>query len=251
MDNENLDENEKAKNCNENNNQQMNKDQQNAEKESENIIVPEDEIKGLTPSKMQQILDWGYDKALNGLPFTPTAYELAEDYLTKHKDVDKAINSLIKWQISKAASTGFVTGLGGAITLPVAIPVNLASVYYVQIRMVAAIAHMRGYDLKSDQVKTLVYLALVGQGANEILKEFGIELGKKFAISAIKKIPGEVIKKINQKVCFRLVTKFGEKGMINLGKLLPVVGGVIGGTFDGLSTNTVGSVAKSKLFIEG
>ena len=50
----------------------MNKDQQNEEKESKNIIVPEDEIKDLTPSKKQQILDWGYDKVLNGLPFTPT-----------------------------------------------------------------------------------------------------------------------------------------------------------------------------------
>jgi hypothetical protein len=90
----------------------------------------------------------------------------------------------------------------------------------------------------------------VGQGASEILKEFGIELGKKLFTTAIKKIPGEVIKKINQAVCFKLVTKFGEKRVINLGKLVPFVGGVVGGTVDGFSTNTVGSVAKKQLFAE-
>jgi hypothetical protein len=35
-----------------------------------------------------------------------------------------------------------------------------------------------------------------------------------------------ILKKINQKVGFRLVTKFGEKGIINLSKLIPVVGGL-------------------------
>ena len=52
----------------------------------------------------------------------------------------------------------------------------------------------------------------------------------------------------NKKVGFRLVTKFGQKGIINLGKLVPIVGGVIGGTVDTVGTLTVGKTAK-KLFI--
>lgn len=40
----------------------------------------------------------------------------------------------------------------------------------------------------------------------------------------VKKIPNEVIKNINQKVGFRLLTKFREKGVINLGKCIPLVG---------------------------
>jgi hypothetical protein len=39
-----------------------------------------------------------------------------------------------------------------------------------------------------------------------------------------------VITKINQKVGFRLLTKFGSKGVINLGKMVPLTGGIIGGT---------------------
>ncbi|HEA1012053.1 TPA: EcsC family protein, partial [Escherichia coli] len=60
----------------------------------------------------------------------------------------------------------------------------------------------------------------------------------------------ETITAINKRVGFRLLTKFGEKGAINLGKMIPLVGGVIGGTFDGVSTNLVGNIAR-KTFIEG
>lgn len=203
----------------------------------------------LTQEKMMQVLDWGYDKALNGLPGTPTAIDLADDYLSKHNTVDQAIDSLIKWQNTKATTSGFLTGLGGIIVLPVTIPTNIASVIYVQLRMVAAIAHMRGFDLKSDQVKTLVFLSLTGQGALDILKDVGIKVGSQQLKSTIRKIPYEIIKKINQRVGFRLVTKFGSKGVINLGKAIPLVGGVVGGTIDAVGTNTVGKVAKSKLFI--
>lgn len=203
----------------------------------------------LTPSKMVQFLDWSYEKALKGLPKTQSAQELAESYLSKHNTIDDAIDALIVWQNTKAGTSGFLTGLGGAFTLPIAIPANLASVLYVQLRMVAAIAYMRGYDIKDDQVKTLAFIALTGQAASDILKEFGIKTSTSFLKVAIRKVPGEVIKKINQRVGFRLMTKFGSKGIINLGKLVPVAGGVIGATVDVIGTNTIGKVAKDKLFI--
>lgn len=203
----------------------------------------------LTPSKMVKFLDWSYEKALNGLPKTPSAQELAESYLSKHGTTDDAIDALIKWQNTKAGTSGFLTGLGGAFTLPVAIPANLASVLYVQLRMVAAIAYMRGYDIRDDQVKTLAFVALTGQAASDILKEFGIRTSTSFLRVAIRKVPGEVIKKINQRVGFRLITKFGSKGVVNLVKLVPVAGGVIGATVDVIGTNTIGKVAKDKLFI--
>lgn len=55
--------------------------------------------------------------------------------------------------------------------------------------------------------------------------------------------------KINQRIGFRLLTKFGEKGVINLGKMLPVAGEIIGGAFDVASTTIIAKNA-IKLFIE-
>ena len=202
----------------------------------------------LNESKMMELLDWCYDKSVNGLPKMETAEELAQKYLHKHKNVDNAINEFVNWQTAKCTTSGFLTGLGGLMTLPVALPTNITSVLYVQIRMIAAIAHMRGYDLKDDQVKTFVYVALTGQAATDILKQAGIKIGTKMSTSLIKKIPFAIIKQINKAVGFRLVTKFGQKGVINLGKCIPVVGGVIGGGMDLLSTRTIAKAAQ-KLFI--
>lgn len=198
----------------------------------------------LTETKIMQVLDWSYEKAVNGLPGMETAEELANKYISKSSSIDDAIDQFIDWQQAKCATSGFITGLGGIITLPVAVPANISSVIYIQTRMIATIASMRGYDLKDDQVRTLVYVSLTGQSAADILKQSGIKIGTGVAKSLVKKIPGEVIKNINNKVGFRLLTKFGEKGVINLGKCIPLVGGIIGGTVDAIGTRTIGKTAK-------
>ena len=113
--------------------------------------------------------------------------------------------------------------------------------------MIATIAKMRGYDLKDDQVRTFVYVALTGQASADILKQAGIQIGIKMSTILIKKMPTEIIKQINKRVGFRLVTKFGEKGVVNLGKFVPIVGGVIGWTVDAVGTHTIGKTAK-KIF---
>ena len=56
----------------------------------------------------------------------------------------------------------------------------------------------------------------------------------------MKKVPGALLVKINQQVGFRLVTKFGEKGIINLCKLVPFVGGGI----DTVATIGIGNITK-------
>ena len=67
-------------------------------------------------------------------------------------------------------------------------------------------------------------------------------------MAMVKKIPGEVLVKINQKVGFRFLTKLGSKGLINIGKAVPVVGGIIGGGFDFAETRVIANRAY-KMFI--
>lgn len=200
---------------------------------------------------IMQMLDKLYEMSLQGLPkVSPTIDILADDYLLRNKDTESAAKSFIKNQIAKCTTSGFLTGLGGIITLPVAIPANVSSVLYVQMRMIACLAYMGGYDTNSDQVQTLVYACLAGVSIDQILKQAGIKFGVKFGNSMVKKIPGTVLTKINQKVGFRFITKFGEKGIINLGKMVPVVGGFIGGGFDFAETKVIANRAY-KMFLEG
>lgn len=121
---------------------------------------------------------------------------------------------------------------------------------YVQMRMVAAIAKIGGYDIRSDQVQTMVYMCLVGMAVADVAKDVGIRVGEKTLEAAIKKIPGSALTKINQKIGFRFITKFGEKGVINLGKMIPLAGGVIGGRVDVASTSVIAKNAM-KMFING
>lgn len=196
-----------------------------------------------------QALDWAYEKAVNGIAGLDSASELASDYMKQSGSRKDQANSLIRWQNTKAGTSGFITGLGGLLTMPITIPANITSVMYVQIRMIAAIAHMGGHDLRNDRVKSLVYACLTGNAAKDILKDMGIVIGRKISESLIKKISNETIKEINKKVGFRLLTKFGEKGVINLGKTVPILGGVIGATFDSVATNTIGNIARDTFIV--
>ena len=200
--------------------------------------------------EMMKLLDVCYDKALQGvLPGEKSIEELAEDYLAKTSSREKAIDKLIGYQTVLCGTNGFITGLGGLLVLPVAISANVAGVIYVQLRMIAAIAHINGYDIYSDQVRTIAYACLTGSSAANILKNVGIKISEKMAVNALKKVPGAILIKINQQVGFRLVTKFGQKGLVNFGKMIPLVGGVVGGAFDTGMTLTIGNIAK-KVFSE-
>lgn len=189
---------------------------------------------------IMKILDSCYEKCLNGIPKVSSNVEdMANAYLCKYETKELACQAMLKNQITKCATSGFITGFGGIITMPVTIPANVTSVLYVQMRMIACVAYMAGFELDSDETQTFVYACLAGVAVNELVKQASIKFGVKFANGLIKKIPGKVLTKINQKVGFRFVTKFGTKGIVNLGKLLPGVGAVVGGGLDFVETKMI------------
>ncbi len=205
----------------------------------------------LTQDQIMQILNKLYEGSVHGIDkVSPPIRSLSDSYTQKFPTIEKAAHSFIKYQVAKCTTSGFIAGLGGLITLPVAIPANISSVLYVQIRMISCLAYMGGYDVNSDQVQTLVYACLAGVSVDQVLKHVGIQIGNKVAVNMVKKIPGEVLTKINQKVGFRLLTKFGTKGFINLGKVVPVVGGVIGGGLDYVETKAIAHRAYKMFILE-
>ncbi len=199
--------------------------------------------------KMLKALDFLYEKALTGVAGFDRAEDLANNYLRKHSDKIKAANSLVNNQVKKCAASGFLTSFGGLITLPVTLPINITSVLYVQIRMIAAIACMGGFDINDDQVKTYVYMVLAGQSIADTLKDVGIKITTKSAGKVLKNIPGAILIKINKQIGYRLITKAGDTGIINLTKFVPVLGGVVSGAFDGTTTKLIGNRA-IKTFLE-
>jgi hypothetical protein len=200
---------------------------------------------------IMKLLDSCYEKCINGIPkVSPSIERMANDYLTKHDTVEKACRAMLRNQVAKCTTSGAIAGLGGAIIMPFAIPANIGNVLYVQMRMIACVAYMANYELDSDQTQTLVYACLAGVSVNNLVKQVAKIFGEKLANSMIKKIPGKVLAKINQKIGFRFITKFGTKGIINLGKMVPGVGAVVGGGLDLVETKLIAARAY-RWFFEG
>ena len=214
-------------------------------------MAKKEKQKVLSQADMMNLLDSLYSKCIQGIPMISSPIEkMADDYLQHNATVEDAAKDMINKQVIKCTTSGFITNLGGIITLPVTIPANVGSVMYVQMRMIACAAYMAGYDVHTDQVQTLVYACLAGVSVMEVAKKAGIKIGQKGLENLIDKIPGKVLIAINQKVGFRMLTKFGETGAINIGKAIPVVGGVIGGGFDFIDTKFIGNRAYNQ-FIKG
>ena len=199
-----------------------------------------------------KILDSLYEKCISGIGVinSPSVDRMAYDYLVRYGEPKHACRKMMNYQVAKCTTSGVLTGFGGAITLPITIPANISSVLYVQMRMVACTAYLAGMDLHSDQVQTFVYACLAGVSITELAKQAGVKFGTKLATKAIERIPGKALTRINQRVGFRFITKFGEKGIVNLGKLLPGVGAVVNGGLDFAETRIIGNRAYN-LFFEG
>lgn len=205
-----------------------------------NLWVKETDSMDTKSSKMIAALDFLYKKALNGRNRNDTVQKMVGEVLKKYpNNPQKACKEFIKDQAIKCGATGFVTGLAGIITIPLAVTADIGVTWYIQLRMIMAIAAIYGFDIHSDKVKTFVYICLAGQAPTNILKDVGVKIGTKLTKNAIQKISGHSLKKINQMIGFRFITKAGEKGVINMSKTIPFVGGIIGGVFDFTSTKVI------------
>lgn len=76
-------------------------------------------------NKAKDLANWVIEKAVDGIRPLSSAQVLAEEYQIDQSCADNSarIDSLIKWEISKNFTSGFITGLGGVLTMPVSLPV--------------------------------------------------------------------------------------------------------------------------------
>ena len=79
---------------------------------------------------------------------------------------------------------------------------------------------------------------------DSLISSRGDWVGQKMAMAALKRLPGRIFIEINKRVGFRLLTKFGEKGLINLVRAIPVPGGLIGGGVDAAWTKAISNQAR-------
>jgi hypothetical protein len=203
-------------------------------------VADETVLAALGDRLVAQVVDLG----IRGAGPLSTAVESAEQHLmTAGGDREDAIRRLVATHVRLAAASGFVTGLGGIATLPVTVPAAMAGLYVIAARMTAGIAHLRGYDVDTDEVRSAVLVALLGSAGAGVLRNAGVEIGQRSTAVALERLPARVLTEVNKRVGYRLVAKAGEKGVVNLTKLVPLVGGPIGAAVDGVSCKTIAGYA--------
>jgi EcsC protein family len=184
---------------------------------------------GVVQRLLQVLLDAGID----GVGPLRSAREVAEAARLSTRSPRAAVAKVARSHVTTGGVGGFVTGVGGFVTMPVALPANVVEFYVQATRMVAAIATLRGYDVDDPQVRTAVLLALVGSEADEVLAKAGLTTGGGRVVKLVgSQLPPAALLMINKAIGFRLLRGLGEKAFAKLGRGIPLAGGVVGGAID-------------------
>lgn len=193
------------------------------------------------PGAIDRLMDMLVDVGLEGRGPLDPVHEVAAAALARADgDSEKAIAALARRTTVTGSLGGFVTGLGGFVLMPVSLPVNVAEFYLQAVRMVGAIATLRGYDVAEPRVRTAVLLTLVGSDADEVLEKVGMtSTSGRVTSYALRGLPPAALMIVNKAIGFRLVRGVSEKVLSRFGRGIPVAGGLIGGGIDGFMMKQV------------
>ncbi|MCP4757558.1 MAG: EcsC family protein [Proteobacteria bacterium] len=193
-------------------------------------------------SFLRQIMHLG----INGAPGLSGARELGDQYLQNpaYQTKMERIDALVKWEERKNFTSGFLTSLGGIISMPVAIPASLGINWVLQTRMVATMAYIGGFDIDDPPVRMTIALCLLGKRGKELLNKNIQEMSEMLKKNTFSQIPKQTIQLVNQAVAARLMQVAASKGFSRLSKAIPVMGGLVGGILDYRSCKETADFAK-------
>ncbi|MGW1343861.1 EcsC family protein [Kribbella sp. NPDC002412] len=187
--------------------------------------------------------------AIDGYQRFPGAEQIADAKLSRSGgDAQFAIDAVIDQHIRLAGFQGFVTSIGGLVTLPVALPANLTGLAIVQARMVAAIAHLRGYDLDDPRVRTAVITCMLGEdGVLDRLKKASLPTSP-LAIATAPVFDPELDRQVAGEVVAELIARISGKRMaLTVTRRIPLLGGAVGAGVDGFATWRIAEYADKSL----
>ena len=119
---------------------------------------------GLTTTFVREALR----RAIAGVGPLPPAAKAAEEQLREQKgNRESAVHEVIENHVVYAGTQGFITNIGGIVTAVIALPANVSGLAVIQCRMLAGIAHLRGYDLDDPRVRNAILVLHAGRGRRE------------------------------------------------------------------------------------
>ena len=176
-----------------------------------------------------------------------SAEAIAADALKRHGDREAAVRWIVNTHTRMAAADGFITGVGGFITMVVAVPANIAGFYLVATRMTAAIAKVNGHDLEDEAVRTAVLLCLTGQDAGDLMAKVGLGGASGQMVNRLARgVSPSILMAVNKAVTFRILTSLGKSTFARLGRGVPLAGGILGAAVDAVLVRRIASAAREE-----
>lgn len=205
--------------------------------------------KRLGPTHASGFVRTVLERAIDGAGPLPGAVKSARAALAEAEgNTERAISDLIDSHVKFAGAQGFATNVGGFVTAVVAIPANITGLALIQCHLVAGIAHLRGYDLSSPNVRNAVLACLLGKSAIKDLVGKKVLPATPLGLATAAVDDPAAGDKIAQTITAELIAGVGGKRMATmLGKRIPLLGGAIGGASDGYGTWQVGRYAAREL----
>lgn len=199
-------------------------------------------ISQIAPGLTAKFVHEALNRAIEGIGPLHGAARAAEKQLNEQRgDYEKAISEVIENHVRMSAAQGFVTNLGGLVTLAATIPTNITGLTLIQCRMIAGIAHLRGYDINDPKVKNAILEALLGEETVlELIKKKQLP-GTPMAIATAPVYDNNLDKVVAAQVATAVVNKIAGKRLATIvGKRVPLIGGLVGLGTDAHSTWKVG-----------
>jgi hypothetical protein len=203
----------------------------------------------LAPSLTAGFVREALDRAIHGVGPLPPAARAAEKQLAEqHGDVAKAVREVIENHVRYAGAQGFVTNLGGLVTAALTIPANITGLALIQCRMVAGIAHLRGYDLEDPRVRNAILVGILGEDSvNALIKRRKIP-APPMALATAPHHDPNLDATISVEVATDLISRVaGKRLATTIGRRVPVVGGLVGASADGYITWRIGRYVDREL----
>jgi hypothetical protein len=207
------------------------------------------QVQRLAPEMTANFVHEALNRAINGVGPLPAAADAADKQLAEQRgDVEAAIHEVIENHVRYAGAQGFATNLGGLVTAAMTIPANIAGLAMLQCRMVAGIAHLRGYDLQDARVRNAILTCMLGEDAVTSLVKKRKLPAPPMAIATAPTHDPALDRVIAAEVTSELLTKVaGKRVATTIGRRVPVVGGLVGAGADGYSTWQIGRYADREL----
>ncbi|MGI8677006.1 MAG: EcsC family protein [Nocardioidaceae bacterium] len=205
--------------------------------------------RNLTPQFTSAYVREVLERAIDGIGPIKSAAAAADARLAEaNGDVDNAISTLIETHVRLAGVQGFVTNVGGLLTVALSIPANITGLTLLQCHLVAGIAHLRGYDLRDARVRNAVLACLLGEDTvRELLKHKRLP-SSPMALATSPVHDPELDRRIATEVTTEMIAKIGgRRAALLVGRRVPVLGGGVGAVTDGFSTYQIGRYARREL----